>query len=89
MIDAEEEARRGAQAMCEKARSAEADIKDALGPFTAAQNGELNRIINAILDPSIDLVIGKCQTFVTTQVQNAFEPVCDDLRTVPNRSFAK
>ena len=33
-----------------------------------------------ILDPFIDLVIGKCQTFVTTQVQNAFEPVCDDLR---------
>ena len=90
--DTEEEARRGAQAMC-----AEADIKDAPGLFTAAQNSELNRIINAsilvILDPFIDLVIGKCQTFVTTQVQNAFEPVCDDLRhqikALQNESFYK
>ena len=73
LIDAEEEARRDAQAIAQES-----------GPFTAAQNSELDRIMNTsimkILDPFIDLVIGKCQTFVTTQVQNAFEPVCDDLR---------
>ena len=71
--DAEEEARRDAQAIAQES-----------GPFTAAQNSELDRIMNTsimkILDPFIDLVICKCQTFVTTQVQNAFEPVCDDLR---------
>ena len=81
--DAEEDARRGAQAMCE-----EADIKDAPGLFTAAQNSELNRIINAsimvTLDPFIDLIIGKVQTLITNEMQTSFEPVCCDLRSQIN-----
>ena len=64
---------------------AEADIKDAPGPFTAAQSSEHNRIINAsimvTLDPFIDLIIGKVQTLITNVMQTSFEPVCCDLRS--------
>ena len=58
---------------------------DASGPFTAAQNSELHRIFNAsimlTLDPFIDLIIGKVQTLITTEMQASFEPVCCDLRS--------
>ena len=82
----------------EEVRSASADTEEhALGPCTAAQNSELHKMFNAsmmlTLDPLIDLIFGKVQTSITTEMQASFKPVCCDprsqIKVVQNEFFFK